>query len=81
MKVNEQKKLAIFVAALGVCRGTLYSVSSGDFKKEDIDAVLAAVSPSNLASVFGVSEDELQIDYTEQITPEEMNKIRPVTTS
>ncbi len=81
MKINEQKKLAIFVAALSVSRGMLYSVNSGDFKKEDIEAVLAAISPSNLASVFNVPETEFQIDYTKQITAEEMSKIRPISIS
>ena len=81
MKINEHKKLAILAASLGVCRGMLYSVSSGDFNKKDVDAVLAAISPANLAAVFGVPEAAFQIDYTKEITPEELDKIRPVSTS
>lgn len=80
MKIDEQKKLAIFVAALGVCRGILYSVRSGDYTPEDIDAVIAAVSPANLAEVFGGQEAEFQIDYTQQITPDEMDRLRVTTT-
>jgi hypothetical protein len=80
MKIDEKKKLAIFVAALGISRGILYSVRSGDYKPEDIDAVIRAISPENLAEVFGVQEAEFQIDYTQQITPEEMDKLRITTT-
>lgn len=68
MKIDEKKKLAIFAAALGISRGILYSVRSGDYK------------PENLAEVFGVQEAEFQIDYTQQITPEEMDRLRVTTT-
>lgn len=80
MSIDDKKKLAIFVVALGISRGILYSVRSGDYKPEDIDAVLSAISPSNFAEVFGVPETEFQIDYTEHITSEEMNKLRVTTT-
>ena len=80
MKIDDKKKLAIFVAALGISRGMLYSVRNGDYKQEDIDAILAAISPSNLAQVFEVSEEEFQIDYNEYITSEEMDKLRVTTT-
>jgi prenyltransferase beta subunit len=80
MKIDDKKKLAIFVAALGISRGMLYSVRNGDYKQEDIDAILAAISPSNLAQVFEVSEEEFQIDYNEYITSDEMDKLRVTTT-
>jgi prenyltransferase beta subunit len=80
MKIDDKKKLAIFVAALGISRGMLYSVRNGDYKQEDIDAILAAISPSNLAQVFEVSEEEFQIDYSEYITSDEMDKLRVTTT-
>ncbi len=80
MKIDDKKKLAIFVAALGISRGMLYSVRNGDYKQEDIDAILAAISPSNLAQVFEVSEEEFQIDYNQYITSDEMDKLRVTTT-
>ena len=80
MKIDDKKKLAIFVAALGISRGMLYSVRTGDYKQEDIDAILAAIAPSNLAQIFGVAEEEFQIDYSEYITSDEMDKLRVITT-
>ena len=44
MENTAHKKLAVLTAALAVCRGILYSVSSGNFKKEDVDAVLETTS-------------------------------------
>jgi hypothetical protein len=70
----------MFVAALGVCRGILYSVKSGDYKPEDIDAVLAATSSENLAQILGIPVNDLSIDYTDYLTEEEIDKLRITTT-
>jgi hypothetical protein len=72
---DEQRKIAILTAALGVCRGMLYSVRIDDYKQEEIEATLDAISPSNLAEVFGIPEAEFQIDCREHLTTEEIDKL------
>jgi hypothetical protein len=78
MSTDEQRKIAILTAALGACRGMLYSVRIGDYKQEEIEATLDVVSPSNLAAVFGMPEAEFQINCRQYLTPEEIDKLTVV---
>jgi hypothetical protein len=75
MTTDEQRKIAILTAALGACRGILYSVRIDDYKQEEIDATLNAISPSNLAAIFGIPEAEFQVDCKEYLTSEEIDKL------
>jgi hypothetical protein len=75
MTTDEQRKIAILTAALGACRGMLYSIKIGDYKQEEVDATLNVISPSNLATIFGIPETEFQIDCREHLTSEEIDKL------
>ncbi len=48
MNTDEQRKIAILTAALGACRGMLYSVRISDYRPEEIEATLMALLDSKI---------------------------------
>ena len=70
------REFAAVVYALGVARGILYSVRDGDADAEEIKRVLGGTSAASIAKALGLKEEDITLDWAEQLTESEMRVIR-----
>lgn len=71
MNEDSLKYLALLSQALGLCRGVLYSVRAGDVDVEEIDRILDATSLANIAKRLGLEENDLVIDFEDDLSDDE----------
>ncbi len=64
----DAKKYAIAIWALGLTRGVLYSVISGDVDAEEVKNIFEATSLRKLAERFGYEESEMSGDWDELLS-------------
>lgn len=67
----EAKKYAIALWALGLTRGVLYSMISGDVETEQVKKIFEATSLQKLAERFGYEESEMSVDWDELLSDTE----------
>jgi hypothetical protein len=77
--VDEQslKRQALFLLALGKCRGLLYSVRAGDVNVDVVDQILRVTSLAHLAEVLGVAEEEIALDVDQHLSRAEQLRMSP----
>lgn len=63
----EAKKYALLSRALGLTRGVLYGVLTGDFTIQEVQEVLEVTSLKSLAEKNGYEEEDLAIDWEEYL--------------
>jgi hypothetical protein len=71
MSDESVKYRALFMQALGLCRGVLYSVKAGDVDAAEIDRILDATSLANIAKRLGLDEDDIAIDFEDYLSDSE----------
>lgn len=68
MSDDSLKYRALLSQALGMCRGILYSVRAGDVDIAEIDRILDATSLANIAKRLGLDENDLVIDFEDDLS-------------
>ncbi len=68
----DAKKYAIAIWALGLTRGVLYSMISGDVDAEEVKKIFEATSLQKLAERFGYEESEMSTDWDDLLSATEM---------
>jgi hypothetical protein len=71
MSDDSLKYRALLSQALGMCRGILYSVRAGDVDIGEIDRILDATSLANIAKRLGLDENDLVIDFEDDLSDDE----------
>jgi hypothetical protein len=70
------REFAAVVYALAVARGILYSAQIGDADAEEIRRVLNGTSAASIAKALGLREEDVTLDWAEQLTESGMRVIR-----
>jgi hypothetical protein len=76
--MSEHPSLRLYAAlahALAVTRGQLYSMSIGDYSKEDVDRVLRSTSLVTIAATLGLRESDVAVDWNDFLSREEQDAI------
>jgi hypothetical protein len=73
---SEKRKRAALAYALGCARGALSDVLDGDFSREQIQRIYDATAARHIAASIGLTEADLDTDWTEHLTDAEQHKIQ-----
>jgi len=73
------EQYAALACALGIARGSLYSVLSGDYNRETIARVIRGTSLANIAAAIGQREGDLAIDWNDYLTTDQQRTLQGCT--